>query len=264
MPVFPFSLPGKMPARDFIAVAGSLLTIVAIAWWYLFSLSAGMSGDMDAAGASMDPFMPPPVWSAKYALMMFVMWAVMMIGMMLPSVTPTVMIYAMVVKKAAKDGKPVAATGVFVAGYLLVWAGFSVLAATGQYFLDKWQLLSPMMTTTNYLLGGSLLLIAGAWQFTPLKDQCLHQCRSPVEFIYKNWEKGNAGAVKMGVKHGLFCVGCCWALMLLLFVGGVMNLLWIALLSIFVLLEKILPFGRVSGKISGVLMIIAGLSFLML
>jgi predicted metal-binding membrane protein len=252
----------RLPRRDFFAIFGSLAAIVTIAWWYLYSLSSAMPGDMAMTEMGMEQAMVTPSWGLNYSLLMFLMWSVMMVGMMLPSVLPTVMIYSMVAKKAAKDGKTVATTGYFVSGYILIWIGFSLLATISQYALEKLDMLSAMMVSNNNILGGALLLIAGAWQFTPLKDQCLEQCRSPVEFIYQNWQKGNAGAMQMGIRHGLFCLGCCWALMLLLFVGGVMNLLWIAILTIFVLLEKILPFGSESGKVIGVLMLIVGTVFL--
>jgi predicted metal-binding membrane protein len=252
----------RLPRRDFFAIFGSLAATVTIAWWYLYSLSSAMPGDMAMVEMGLEQAMITAPWDMNYSLLMFLMWSVMMVGMMLPSVTPTVMIYSLVAKKAVKDGKTVASTGFFVSGYIIIWVGFSLLATIGQYALEKLEMLSAMMVSNSNILGGVLLLIAGVWQFTPLKDQCLEQCRSPVEFISQNWQKGNAGAMQMGIRHGLFCLGCCWALMLLLFVGGVMNLLWIAILTVFVLLEKILPFGPESGKVIGVLMILAGVIFL--
>jgi predicted metal-binding membrane protein len=242
----------NLPRRDFWAVVGSLAGITLLAWAYLFS----MAGDMSEGMASMQM----PEWTSRYFLMMFLMWAIMMVGMMLPSVTPTVLIYAAVARKSAKQGTPVAPISVFVSGYLAVWIGFSVFATLAQWGLDRAGLLSPMMVSQNTVLGAALLIIAGVYQWLPLKDKCLHHCRSPVDFISTHWQTGTLGAFRMGLSHGGFCLGCCWALMALLFVGGVMNLLWIAGITLFVLLEKVLPLGDRGGHVSGVLMIITGLA----
>lgn len=199
--------------------------------------------------------MQMPVWTAGYFLMMFLMWAIMMIGMMLPSVTPTVLIYASIARKSAGQGTPVAPTGAFVSGYIAIWIGFSSLATLLQWGLDRATLLSPTMVSRSTSLGATLLIIAGIYQWLPLKDKCLHQCRSPVDFITTHWQTGILGAFRMGLSHGGYCLGCCWALMGLLFVGGVMNLLWIAGITLFVLLEKVLPLGDKGGRVMGVLMI---------
>jgi predicted metal-binding membrane protein len=262
-----FSRIGQLPRRDLIAISASLVGIVAVAWWYLLSLSSEMGSPLahgmpvgDATTAvDVMPGMSVPVWNFAYFAAMFLMWAVMMVGMMLPSVAPTVLIYSLVAKQAAKKGSPVAPTGAFVSGYLAVWIGFSLVATTGQYLLDRASLLTEMMASNSNVLGGGLLLVAGGWQLAPLKDQCLQHCRSPFEFISQNWQRGLSGAVRMGVKHGIYCLGCCWAIMALLFVGGVMNLLWIAALSIFVLLEKILPGAGNSRRITGTAMIVVGI-----
>ncbi|MFQ5443833.1 MAG: DUF2182 domain-containing protein [Nitrospinales bacterium] len=197
-------------------------------------------------------------WDAQYFLMMFLMWAVMMVGMMLPSVTPTVLIYAAVARKSAKEGHPAAPTGAFISGYIAMWILFSLFAALAQWGLDEAALLSPMMVSKSAGLGAGLLIAAGIYQWLPIKDQCLHQCRSPVEFISTHWRNGVMGAFRMGVSHGAFCLGCCWVLMALLFVGGVMNLLWIAAITLFVLLEKVLPLGDTGGRVVGLLMIVTG------
>lgn len=203
--------------------------------------------------------MQMPEWTAGYFLMMFLMWAIMMIGMMLPSVVPTVLIYSAVARKSARQETPVAPTGAFVSGYVAIWIGFSSVATLLQMGLDQAGLLSPMMVSKSTVLGACLLIIAGIYQWLPLKDKCLHQCRSPVDFISTHWQTGTLGAFKMGISHGGYCLGCCWALMALLFVGGVMNLLWIAGITLFVLLEKVLPLGDKGGRVSGILMIIIGL-----
>jgi predicted metal-binding membrane protein len=199
-----------------------------------------------------------PVWDVGYFGMMFLMWAVMMVGMMLPSVIPMVLIYAGVARKSAAQGMPVAPTGAFVSGYIAIWLIFSLFATIAQWGLDQAALLSPMMVSNSVGLGAALLIAAGIYQWLPIKDKCLQHCRSPVHFITTHWRLGSIGAFKMGLSHGAFCLGCCWVLMALLFVGGVMNLLWIAAIALFVLLEKVLPLGDVSGRVMGLLMITAG------
>jgi predicted metal-binding membrane protein len=247
----------QLPRRDFWAIVLSLGGVTLLAWLYLLSLNADMSMPMDGGMAAMQM----PAWDLRYFLMMFLMWAIMMIGMMLPSVTPTVLIYAAVARKSAAQGTPVAPTGAFVSGYIAMWVGFSLFATLAQWGLEKAALLSPMMVSNSVGLGAGLLIAAGIYQWLPIKDQCLTQCRSPVDFISNHWRDGTLGAFQMGLYHGVFCLGCCWVLMLLLFVGGVMNLLWIASITVFVLLEKILPLGGRGGRISGIIMITFGVWF---
>lgn len=238
--------------RDHIVVIASIVLITLLCWIYLVDMAAGMSGGhMEAIEMQS--------WDFPYFVMMFWMWAIMMVGMMLPSVTPTVLIYAAVARKASSHGSSVAPTGVFVTGYLVMWVLFSFFATILQWILSEAALLSPMMVSNSSIFGGLLLLAAGVYQLLPYKDGCLKRCRSPVEFISANWQPGFAGALKMGISHGLFCLGCCWALMVLLFVGGVMNLLWVAAITIFILLEKVLPYGDLGGRIFGFAMIAMGL-----
>lgn len=242
----------ELPRRNFIAIIISLGGITLLSWIYLVKMAADMS-----MPEGMSP-MQIPIWDFGYFWMMFLMWAVMMVGMMLPSVTPMVLIYAGVARKSAAQGMPVAPTGAFVSGYIAIWLIFSLFATLAQWGLDQATLLSPMMVSNSVSLGASLLIAAGIYQWLPIKDKCLHHCRSPVHFITTHWRPGSIGAFKMGLSHGAFCLGCCWVLMTLLFVGGVMNLLWIAAIALFVLLEKVLPFGDVSGRVMGLLMITAG------
>jgi len=242
----------ELPRRDFIAIILSLGGITLLSWLYLFFLASDMSLSHGTGAMQIRP------WDAGYFLMMFLMWAIMMVGMMLPSVTPMVLIYAAVARKSAAQGTPVAPTSAFVSGYVAMWITFSLFATLAQWGLDQAALLSPRMISNSVGLGASLLIAAGIYQWLPIKDKCLRQCRSPAHFIANHWRSGAMGAFRMGVSHGAFCLGCCWALMCLLFVGGVMNLLWIALITIFVLLEKILPFGDVSGRVMGLAMITAG------
>ena len=180
-----------------------------------------------------------------------------MAGMMLPSAAPMILLYGQVNRRRATSTQysPVAA---FTLGYLVVWNGFSLLATGLQWYLEQQALLSPMMVSNSHLLSGALLIAAGAYQITPLKQACLRQCRSPLQFIQHYWRNGTLGAFSMGLHHGLFCLGCCWSLMLLLFVAGVMNLLWIALLSIFVLTEKLFYHRLIHHWLSPLAMITAG------
>lgn len=249
----------RLPRRDLIAITSSLMGVCALAWVYLVLMAADMSEMMAMPGMAA---MMQPTWTSGYFMMMFLMWAIMMIGMMLPSVMPTVLIYASIVRKSETQGTLVAPTSAFVSGYILMWIGFSLLATILQWALDMAGLLTPMMVADNNLLGASLLIAAGIYQWLPVKNACLQHCRSPVHFISKYWQSGNFGAMRMGLHHGLYCLGCCWLLMGLLFVGGVMNLLWIAAITVFVLLEKIIPAGDHGGRIAGALMIITGVLLL--
>ena len=203
-------------------------------------------------------------WTAADFVLMFLMWAVMMVGMMVPTAIPMTLIYAAVARKAEAQRTPVAPAFVFVGGYVAMWAIFSAGATLAQWGLDQAALLSPMLVTTSPALGSGLLIAAGIYQLTPAKNACLEHCRTPVHFISQHWRKGAAGAFRMGLEHGAFCLGCCWALMLLLFFGGVMNLLWIAGITLFVLLEKVIPHGVGGGKLAGAAMIVAGIVVLAL
>src|ERR687894_1292234 len=187
--------------------------------------------------------MRPVPWTAAHFAMMLGMWAVMMVGMMLPAAAPMVLFFAAFARRSREQGHRVAPVGTFVAGYLAVWSAFALLATSLQWGLDRAALLSPHMAAVSPVLGGAILIAAGLYQWTPLKDACLGLCRSPVAFVMGHWRPGTAGAFRMGVEHGALCVGCCWALMALLFVGGVMNLLWVAAITAAVLAEKLAPRG---------------------
>ena len=189
------------------------------------------------------------------------MWVVMMAAMMLPGTLPTVLLYGALVRKNAERGTVLPSTWVFVAGYVLAWTGFGVAAAVLQMMLEQAGLLTPMMSSASRWLTGGLLLAAGIYQLTPLKAACLTQCRNPVQFLMARWHPGATGALRMGMAHGAYCVGCCWALMLLLFAVGVMNLLWVALIAAFVSIEKLLPAGRLTGRFAGAGLIVVGLAF---
>jgi predicted metal-binding membrane protein len=153
---------------------------------------------------------------------------------------------------------PYGATGLFALGYLVVWAAFSIATTWAQWRLEQARLLSPAMATGSSALAGALFLLAGLYQLTPLKQACLRQCRSPFDFLTRYWRGGPFGALGMGLRHGFFCLGCCWAVMALLFVGRVMNMFWIAALALFVLIEKLVPAGRLLGRAGGIGLILWG------
>ncbi len=194
-------------------------------------------------------------WRALDFALMLAMWSVMMVGMMLPSATPMALVYAQVVRKAAREGSVLPPTAVFVAGYLCAWTLFSIAATTAQWALERAALLSPALVTNSPRLGAGLLFAAGVWQLTRWKDVCLSRCRDPVYFFAQHFRPGVRGALALGFRYGLYCLGCCWLLMGLLFVGGVMNLLWVAALAVFVLAEKLTPRGASGGRVAGVAMI---------
>jgi predicted metal-binding membrane protein len=201
-------------------------------------------------------------WSVTDLALTFVMWAVMMVAMMTPSAAPMILIFAGINRRRQNQQVPYVPTSVFLMGYLVVWATFSVLAAAAQWGLHAVSLLSPMMVSTSPVLGGMLLLMAGIYQWTPLKHACLSKCRSPVGFVLNEWRDGRWGAFLMGLKHGSYCTGCCWALMALLFVAGVMNLLWVAAIAGFILLEKVAPAGQRMGQAAGALLVAGGVVLL--
>jgi predicted metal-binding membrane protein len=173
-----------------------------------------------------------------------------------------VLTFAMVNRKRREREQPFVPTGIFLLGYVIVWTGFSALAAVAQWALHGWTLLSPKMVSTSPLLGGALLIAAGLFQWTPLKNACLSHCRSPLSFLMTDWREGKLGALVMGLKHGTYCTGCCWFLMALLFVAGVMNVWWVALIAVLVLIEKIAPKGIWFGRIAGIALGVWGIAML--
>jgi len=243
--------------RDRTVVVAALAALAALAWAYTLWLAHSMDmGGMSApAMPGMGTMMAPALtlWTPADFVFMFTMWAVMMVGMMTPSAAPMILIYARVGRQAAEQGKPLAATGWFAGGYLAAWAAFSLGATVGQWMLERAALLTPMMASASDVFGGIVLIIAGLYQWTPLKDACLTHCRTPVAFILQHggFRREALGSLGLGFRHGLYCVGCCWALMALLFSGGVMNLYWIAGLALFVLLEKTIPPGHRLASLSG-------------
>ena len=253
--------------RDRLIVAGALGVIAALAWAYVLWLAADMDmGGTNMSGLRMIPagmgLMAPAAspWTPIEFAFVFVMWAVMMVGMMAPSAAPMMLMYARVGRQGKIAGKPFAATGWFAAGYFLAWSGFSLVATLVQWVLDREALLDARMVNTNTLVGAAVLIAAGLYQWTPIKDACLASCQTPFGFLMSHggFRSNIRGCMHLGLLHGTYCVGCCWILMTLLFVVGVMNVLWIALLALLVLLERLTPWGRWIGRAAGVVCIAVG------
>ena len=268
--------------KDRAIMVAAILIIAAIAWTYtVYVAETGMGmgsmqmasesdagtgmamgemqeesdGSMGSSGMGM-AMADMRSWNAVDFGLMYVMWAVMMVAMMAPSATPMLLMFATVNRRRKERQAPYVPTGIFLAGYVIVWAAFSLAATGGNWGLHQASLLSSMMgESTSGYLGGSLLVLAGVFQWSPLKYNCLKQCRTPMGFLMTSWREGPRGALRMGLEHGVYCLGCCWALMLLLFVLGIMNLVWIAALAAFVLAEKVAPKAEWVSRISGVLLL---------
>lgn len=226
--------------RDHLLLIASAGVLMALSWAYMLHMALMMP--MEHAIGS--PHGQP--WTGQDVLMAVLMWSVMMIGMMLPSVTPWVLTIS-----GGKTGSLTTATA-FFSGYLLVWIGYSAMAAGMQCALNRYVLI---LTDAGPVFGGLLLILAGLYQWTPVKEACLTHCRSPMGFFLAAWKDGRWGAAQMGFRHGLYCVGCCWALMLLMFVAGVMNLLWMAAITLFIFIDHTLAAGPWPGKIAGLLLL---------
>ena len=237
--------------RDRILIGAGLAAATAACWLWIVPMARDMYGPMSGPSA----WMMAATWDLRFVILLWAMWAVMMAGMMLPSASPMVLLYAGVLRRGPDAGRTTSRVWIMVGGYLLVWVLFSAAATVLQRILSGLLLITPMMETASPKAGGIVLLVAGAYQWTPLKATCLRACRSPLSFIMQHWRAGASGAFRMGLDHGRYCLGCCWALMLLLFVGGVMNLWVIATLTLFVLVEKVAPFGSYSSRVAGVALI---------
>ncbi len=270
----------RLLKRDRAIVLAGVAVLCALAWLYLLTgAGLGMSAwemtsaslfphqraaptpdmsGMNMAGmdmVGMDMAAPAPTWSASAWGVMLGMWWTMMVAMMTPSAAPAILLYARVHCHALARGDvqdKLAPTGAFAAGYLSVWLGFSVAATVLTWLLAQSGLVSAMMMDSqSRWLSGSVLIAAGLYQVSPLKNLCLAHCRAPAEFLSRHWRPGAGGALRLGAMHGAYCVGCCWMLMALLFVGGVMNLIWIAAIAVLVLVEKAAPIGRWVGLAAG-------------
>jgi predicted metal-binding membrane protein len=243
----------RLMLRERVIILLAVAGVTALSWLYLLQLGRGMP---DMAGMAMPM---SPRWTPATFALTFAMWAVMMVGMMLPSAAPMILTFAALNRRKAQAFQRVMPVLLFASGYLVVWTAFSLFATLLQWALDRLALLSPMLTTTNALIGGALFLAAGVYQLTPLKQACLRHCRSPFAFLFNRWRDGLSGALRMGVEHGAYCLGCCWLLMALLFVVGVMNLLWVAAITLFVFGEKLLRGGAWIARVSGVAMAVYGI-----
>lgn len=250
--------------RDHVVIIAALIGLTGLAWVYLHALASGMADsegvDMtrpsEMAGMVMSVSAKP--WTATDFILTLVMWCVMMAGMMLPGAAPMLLTFATVNLRKRERGQPFVPTAVFAVGYLIVWGAFSIAATLGQWGLQDAALLSMTAAATSPTLGGALFVAAGLYQLTPLKHGCLKRCRSPFDFVINWWRDGTVGALRMGMAHGFYCLGCCWVLMALLFAEGVMNLLWVAAIGALVLVEKLFPAGQWIARISGVLMLAFG------
>ena len=284
----------QLLARDRLIVSGAMLAVFLIAAVYtvmgvgmsmsavemtfgasempMQDMSSSSSGSSmmevpskDILDGGMSSMMTPPVWSASYAALVFLMWWVMMIAMMLPSVASIILLYSTLIRRSNHTQNPSVLAGTFLGGYLAAWAFFSLLATLLQSVLELKGFVSPMMMSlTSQIIGAGVLIVAGLYQFTPVKESCLRHCQNPMKFLTEKRRPGYRGAFLMGVEHGAFCLGCCWFLMALLFVGGIMNLYWIIGLTLYVLLEKLIPTKSSInvGKISGSLLILSGVGII--
>jgi predicted metal-binding membrane protein len=237
--------PASLLRGERFVVLLALIGVTAIAWLYLFVARQDMDMSMPGMDDMSDMAMP---FAAPWV---FAMWWVMMLGMMLPSAAPMILTFTALERRKREREQPYVPTAMFVAGYLIVWGGFSLAATAAEWALQQGALLSPMLGLVSSVLGGVVFILAGIYQFTPLKNVCLRHCRSPFTFVLNHWRDGWGGALHMGVSHGIYCLGCCWVLMALLFAVGVMNLLWVAAIAAFVFAEKLLPGGVWAGRIGG-------------
>lgn len=258
----------RLATHERALVVGGLALVAIAGWWWLLAQvyapppmpGMDMSG-MDMGGMDMGGMaMQPTPWTPLHALEILAMWWIMMVAMMLPSALPAILLYAALSRRtSARSATAVAAPAwLFAAGYLVTWGAFSLAAAFVHWLLDRAGYLSPSMAATSAGIGGTLLLLAGLYEISPVKSACLTHCRSPLEWLVSHWKPGKLGAVEMGMRHGLWCVGCCFMLMALLFYGGVMNLAWIAGLALYVLAQKLAPGGSWIARFGGLALIAAG------
>jgi predicted metal-binding membrane protein len=246
--------------RDRVVVMAGLVLVAISAWvWTLAGagVSTNASGSHSMTKAMGSMVMTAVPWSPFHAALIFCMWWTMMAAMMVPSAAPVILLFA-AIHRRQHSSPPFSAAGLLTAGYLAVWGAFSLAATLGQWSLERGGLISTETMGVDGALAGGILLAAGLYQLTPVKQACLSRCRSPVTFLTAHWRPGSVGAFRMGVVHGAYCLGCCWFLMTLLFVGGVMNPFWIGALALYVLFEKLVPGGLWLSRASGVILAGAG------
>ena len=235
----------RVHRRDRVVVLAALGVVALLAWTYVV-LGAGVR--MDATPMAMEAVS----WTPRYAGVMFAMWALMMVAMMLPGAAPMILLFAAISRRGHPGAAALRRTAAFGFAYVCVWAIFAAVATGLQWGLTRAMLLSPAMTVDSRMVSGALFVAAGIYQLLPIKEACLRHCRAPTEFLASHWRTGAAGALRMGLRHGLLCVGCCWVLMGLLFVGGIMNLFWVATLALVVFIEKAIPRGTLAGRLGAV------------
>jgi predicted metal-binding membrane protein len=241
--------------HDRAMLVATIAIVTVLCWSWIVPMARDMYGAMNGPSA----WMMADIWTARYLVLLWAMWAVMMAGMMLPSAAPMFLLYAAAMRNGPDPDAGRLRIYAFAVGYVLIWSAFSMGATMLQWLLAHLLLLTPMMEIATPRAGGAVLLVAGIYQWSGLKHACLRACQSPLGFLASHWRAGAAGALRMGVEHGVVCVGCCWALMLLLFVGGVMNLWVIGALTGFVLIEKLVPVGALGTRVTGTLLAIVGL-----
>jgi predicted metal-binding membrane protein len=243
-----------LPLRDHAAILLALIGLAAVSWLYIYLQMSPM--DEMAMPVAFSP------WTAADFALNVAIWWVMMPGMMLPSAAPMILTFATVNRRKRTRGQPFVPTAVFTTGYLTAWGLFGIAATLADWGLEQTALMSPMTQRLTPALGAALIVVAGVYQLTPFKYVCLTHCRSPLAFVLHHWRDGQAGALRMGFDHGLYCLGCCWFLMALLFAAGTMSLLWMAAITAFVLAEKLFPAGQRIARVSGLAMIAFGLYLL--
>ena len=238
----------RLIKQEQIFVVLGIILLTVLTWSYIFYLNS-------AAAMPMNEISMPQMnsWNLNDFLAIFIMWSVMMTAMMIPSAAPMILVFASVYHKRKLSGNDFVPTWIFLLGYLLIWTGFSFLAAFLQWLLHHYSIISPELKLISPVSSGIVLLAVGIYQFTPMKNVCLKNCQNPLNFVMGSWREGSLGAFIMGIHHGLYCLGCCWILMLLLFVAGVMNLIWVAMIAVLIFLEKIIPSGKWFIRISGIL-----------
>ena len=244
----------KILKNDRLIIVAGIVFVSLISWTYMAKMSV--------TSGSLIPVHAAHFWKIDDLVSHFIMWVIMMTAMMLPTAGPMILTFSRISRDRQQKEQPYVKTSIFVTGYLTVSVVYSLLATLLQWWLHRNALLSPIGASSSYLFSGILLLAAGIFQWSKIKQACLRFCRSPLNFVMGNWREGAAGAIYMGIKHGLLCAGCCWALMLLMFVGGVMNLIWMIIITAIILIEKIAPRGDIFAKAAGVALAASGLYLL--
>ncbi len=250
-------LPRDQPLRDRVVIWLGLAAVTALSWLDVYRQMGPMGGMVDLAM----PAAYVPWTAADFALNMAIWWA-MMPGMMLPSAAPMILTFATINRQKRRRGQPFVPTMVFSSGYLIAWGVFGIFATLADWGSERAALISPLTGKLTPILGAVVVTAAGIYQLTPLKSVCLTHCRSPFNFVLNHWRAGITGALRMGVEHGLYCLGCCWFLMALLFAAGIMSPLWMAVITVFVLVEKLFPAGQWIARVSGVAMLGVGVFLL--